>query len=39
LLIRWVWQTILSITLTNDPQTVSLPLPAVAQKFWRVSAQ
>jgi hypothetical protein len=30
------WQTNLSLTLTNDPQTVSLPLPVVAKTFWRV---
>ena len=29
------WQTNLSLTLTNDPQTISLPLPTVAAKFWR----
>lgn len=32
------WRTNLSLTLTNDPQTVSLPLPDVAKKFWRVFA-
>lgn len=30
------WPTILSVTLTNDPQTVSLPLPATETRFWRV---
>jgi hypothetical protein len=29
------WQTNLSVTLTNDPQTVSLPLPAASQRYWR----
>lgn len=29
------WSNILSVTLTNDPQTVSLPIPAEMQKFWR----
>jgi len=29
------WPTILSVTLTNDPQTISLPLPSQT-KFWRV---
>ena len=29
------WQTNLSVTLTNDPQTVSLPLPTAKQTFWR----
>ena len=33
------WQTVLSVPLTNDPQTVSLPLPSSAPKFWRVQAQ
>ena len=31
------WQTVASLTLTNDPQTVSLPLPATP-KFWRAVA-
>ena len=30
------WPTILSVTLTNDPQTISLPLSATGAKFWRV---
>lgn len=30
------WATISSVTLTNDPQTVSLPLPETAMRFWRV---
>jgi hypothetical protein len=29
------WQTNLSVVLTNDPQTVSLPIPAAATRFWR----
>jgi hypothetical protein len=29
------WKTNLSLTLTNDPQTVSLPLPTTPVKFWR----
>jgi hypothetical protein len=29
----------MSFSLTNDPQTVSLPLPASGPKFWRVRAQ
>jgi hypothetical protein len=29
------WKTNLSLTLTNDPQTVALPLPIVPIKFWR----
>jgi hypothetical protein len=33
------WQTTLSFLLTNDPQMVSLPLPAGTSKFWRVAAQ
>jgi hypothetical protein len=33
------WQTNVSLTLTNDPQTVSLPLPANTPKFWRALAQ
>lgn len=33
------WQTNLSLTLTNDPQTVALPLPPGAVKFWRVKAE
>jgi hypothetical protein len=30
------WQTNLSLTLTNDPQTIPLPLPSQAVKYWRV---
>jgi hypothetical protein len=33
------WLPVMSFTLTNDPQTVSLPLPATSSKFWRVRAQ
>ncbi|HWI55876.1 MAG TPA: hypothetical protein VNZ22_01525, partial [Bacillota bacterium] len=33
------WQTVSSVTLTTDPQTISLPLPAGTTKFWRVQAQ
>ena len=30
------WQTNLSLILTNDPQTVSLPLQNIPVKYWRV---
>ncbi len=30
------WQTTLSLLLSNNPQVVSLPLPAGAPEFWRV---
>ncbi|MEO6183569.1 MAG: hypothetical protein ABIP71_10830, partial [Verrucomicrobiota bacterium] len=30
------WPTIASVTLTNNSQTVSLPLPSSQTKFWRV---
>jgi len=33
------WQTKISVTLTNDPQSVSLPLPAAMATFWRVRAR
>lgn len=33
------WQTVLSVTLTNDPQVVSLPLPSSGTMFWRARAQ
>lgn len=33
------WQTIQSLTLTNDPQQVLLPIPTNGPAFWRVSAQ
>jgi hypothetical protein len=33
------WQTLSSFLQTNDPQVVSLPLPAATPKFWRVVAQ
>lgn len=33
------WVNVSSVTLTNDPQTVSLPLPETMTKFWRVVTQ
>ena len=33
------WQTVASVTLTNDPQNVSLPLSASRTRLWRVQAQ
>jgi hypothetical protein len=34
------WQTVVSVTLTDDPQVVLLPLPSEGRaKFWRVLAQ
>jgi hypothetical protein len=33
------WQTVLSVTLTNSPQDVSLPLPSAATRFWQIRAQ
>jgi hypothetical protein len=33
-----IWQTTLSLMLTNNPQAVSLPLPTNQTKFWRVLA-
>lgn len=33
------WQPVQSVTLTNDPQTVSLALPTGISSFWRVRAQ
>jgi hypothetical protein len=33
------WPTVLSVTLTNDPQVVSLPLPANGIQFWRAQAR
>lgn len=33
------WQTTLSLTLTNDPQVISLPLPSGQTWFWRVLAR
>ena len=33
------WQPVQSVTLTNDPQTVSLTLPTGGSSFWRVRAQ
>ena len=35
-LIQTNWTTTLSLTLTNDPQVVQLPLPTNAARFWRV---
>jgi hypothetical protein len=32
------WQTVVSVTLTNDPQLVSMPYPKVPAAFWRVLA-
>jgi hypothetical protein len=32
------WTLVSSITLTNDPQTVTLPLPTNMTSFWRVRA-
>ena len=29
------WQLVASVTLTNDPQVVSLPLPSAGPAFWR----
>jgi len=33
------WQTVASVTLTNDPQLVSVALPATRVKYWRIQAQ
>ena len=33
------WQTLQSLSLTNDPQSVILPLPAQSPTFWRVLAE
>lgn len=33
------WQPVFSVKLTNDPQTVSLPLPASGARFWRAVAE
>jgi len=33
------WQIAASVTLTNDPQTVLLPLPQGGATFWRVKAR
>jgi hypothetical protein len=33
------WQPVASVTLTNDPQTVSLALPTGNSSFWRVRTQ
>jgi hypothetical protein len=33
------WQTVQTITLTNDPQSVSILLPSTPAAFWRVQVQ
>ncbi|HEU5123522.1 MAG TPA: hypothetical protein VFW05_05595 [Verrucomicrobiae bacterium] len=33
------WQDTMSLTLTNDPQVIELPLPESGPKFWRVLAK
>lgn len=33
------WTTVQSLTLTNDPQVLTLPLPAAGPAFWRVKAE
>ncbi|MGC3957059.1 MAG: hypothetical protein QM813_03570 [Verrucomicrobiota bacterium] len=33
------WTTVQSLTLTNDPQFLTLPLPAKSPTFWRVMVQ
>lgn len=33
------WQTVVSLTLTNDPQVVPLPFPVGTPWFWRVLAK
>lgn len=33
------WEDTISLTLTNDPQIVELPLPEAGPKFWRVLAK
>ena len=33
------WQTVVSLTLPSDPQTVLLGLPTTENRFWRVIAQ
>jgi hypothetical protein len=32
------WQTVVSVTLTNDPQTVPVPYPQALSVFWRALA-
>lgn len=32
------WQTVVSITLTNNPQLIALPLPSATSAFWRAVA-
>jgi len=38
-LISGSWLTNRSLTLTKDPQTISIPYPATSPKFWRALAQ
>lgn len=33
------WTTNVSLTLTNDPQVIALPLPPAGARFWRATAQ
>ena len=33
------WQTAMSVTITNDPQTLSVPTPTGPTTFWRVRAR
>ncbi len=33
------WDTVQSLTLTNDPQVITLPLPGDSPAFWRVEAR
>jgi hypothetical protein len=33
------WELVVSVTLTNNPQVVTLPVPAGSNAFWRVVAQ
>lgn len=33
------WVTNVSLTLTNDPQVIALPLPPAGARFWRATAQ
>jgi hypothetical protein len=33
------WNTVQNLTLTNDPQVVTLPLPTSSPTFWRVEAR
>ncbi len=34
-----IWPTISSVTLTNDPQIINLPLPTDQTAFWRIQVQ